>query len=761
MRALLPLFRTLPLVAALLGLLLAPAAAQQLPPDTLLRETFRATGGNWPVEQTDKRLCERTDEGYHMRYLGGDEGGNTIETRIFTLNDAQDYSLELTLRMRGRAGLLWGYQAGQGSRLPDDLQILRLETNGATPQLTLMRLHHDKWKDLFTAALPAGFDAAAAHTLRVSREGHRVRFYVDNQAVGKEQAAEDWPGPSHDIGLYLEGPRAEAWFSQLLLRHYSRIRLAPGVPRSLRRERLAGSISTLREELVPRISADGRWLYFVRSMGNPGSPSESNQDVFVAERDAAGQWGAARNLGDPINSSGNNVIIHTAPDGQTLLVTGQYDAAGRRTDGDGVSQSTRQANGAWSVPQVFTKELNLPGDGEAMYRFIDASGTVALVSADTKRSLGNDDLYVSLRRPDGSWPPLRPLGATINTSGSEQAPFLAPDGKTLYFSSDGHPGYGSADIFVSTRLDDSWTKWSEPLNLGPGVNTPRHESYFSLPASGEYAYLTSQEPGTGAYDSDIYRLLLPKALRPAPTLLVRGRVLDARTNAPVANAELRYEQLPTGQEAGRLRLGGAGTYEIALPAGRQYGFRAEATGYLAASDNLDLTDTTRYGEVSRDLYLLPLTEPTAALASARVALKTAPLPAALPGQLKSVAVPVPVAAEEKITLNNLFFVRGKPELLPASFPELNRLAQTLTEHPGLQLRLDGHTDNTGDAQDPKPNQVLSEQRAVAVRDYLVRQRIAPGRLSTRGYGGSQPVAANDTEAHKRQNRRVECVVLSR
>ena len=763
MRVLLPLLRLSILVAALTGLLLAPAAAQQLPPDTLLRETFRTAEGNWPVEQTNNRLCERTNEGYHMRYLGSESGGNTIETKIFTLNDVQDYSLELTLRVRGQAGLLWGYQTSRGSRLPDDLQILRLEADGAKPQVTLLRLHHDKWKTQFTVPAPAGFDAAVPHTLRVSREGRRIHFYLDNQAVGQDLAAEEWPGPSHDLGLYLEGPGTEAWFSQLLLRHYSRIRLAPGVPRSLRRERLAGSISTPQEETGPRVTADGRWLYFMRSLGNPALASESNQDIFVAERDAAGQWGPARSLGEPINSAGNNVVVHTAPDGQSLLVTGQYDAAGRRIDFDGVSQSTRQANGGWSVPQTFTKELNLPGDGEAIYRFIDASGTVALVSADTKKTLRNDDLYVSLRRPDGSWPPLRSLGPTLNTPGSELAPFLAPDGKTLYFSSDGHPGYGSSDIFVSTRLDDSWTKWSPPLNLGPGVNTPRFESYFSLPASGEYAYLSSQEPGTGAYDSDIYRLLLPKALRPAPTLLVRGRVLDARTNAPVANAELRYEQLPAGTEAGRLRLGGAGTYEIALPAGRQYGFRAEAANYLAASDNLDLTDTTRYGEVTRDLYLLPLAEPTAALATARVAIKTAPLAAAVPGQLKSVAVPapLPVAAEEKITLNNLFFVRGKPELLPASFPELNRLAQTLTEHPGLQLRLDGHTDNTGDAKDPKPNQILSEQRAVAVRDYLVRQRIAPVRLSTRGYGGSQPVAPNDTEANKARNRRVEFVVLSR
>ena len=118
-------------------------------------------------------------------------------------------------------------------------------------------------------------------------------------------------------------------------------------------------------------------------------------------------------------------------------------------------------------------------------------------------------------------------------------------------------------------------------------------------------------------------------------------------------------------------------------------------------------------------------------------------------------------AEEKITLNNLFFVQGKSVLLPASFPELNRLAEILAAHPALQIRLDGHTDNTGDAKDPKPNQVLSEQRAAAVRAYPVKQNIDGARLSTRGYGGGRPVAPNDSEAHKARNRRVEFVIVGR
>ena len=741
-----------------LGLGGTAAWAQALPPDTLLNETFRANERDWAITRTDDKLRELGPEGYHLQYLSANPTGNLTSSKVLPLNDLDDYSLEVRLRLRGRVGLLWGYRTDASGRVPSDFQMLRLEVDRVTPQVALWHLRDNTWEKQFIEPVPAGFDAAAVHSLRVAREGALVRFYLDGRVLPYEQPALGWPGPDHDVGLYLENGGDEAWVRQLLVRHHSLIRLAPGIPRGLRRERLGNGISTEREELVPLIAANGRSLFFVRSMGDPTIPAKSNTDIFVAERGADGTWGQPHSLGSPVNTPKNNSITQVAPDGQSLLIDGLYDAAGNQREG-GVSQTTRQADGTWSSPLVFVEGLVIPNMANYTSRFIDASGTVALVAGDTRDNPGKSDIYVSLRQPDGSWPALRSLGPTINTAGNAMSPFLAPDGKTLYFSSDSFPGYGQADVFVSTRLDDSWTKWSPPLNLGPGVNTPRDDAYFSLPASGEYAYLVSTEPGVVSYDTDIYRLLLPKALKPAATVLVRGRVLDARTSQPIANAEMRYEQLPAGKEVGRLRLGGAGTYEIALPAGQQYGFRAEAPGYLAASNNLDLRTATAYAERTQDLFLLPLAKPVEAAAARVASLQLASSAPAVPGQLKTVAVAAVV--EDKITLNNLFFVQGKPELLPTSFPELNRLAETLAAHPTLQIRLDGHTDNTGDAKDPKPNQVLSEQRAVAVKAYLVKQRIDGARLSTRGYGGGRPVAPNDSEAHKARNRRVEFVIVNR
>ena len=307
-------------------------------------------------------------------------------------------------------------------------------------------------------------------------------------------------------------------------------------------------------------------------------------------------------------------------------------------------------------------------------------------------------------------------------------------------------------MFVSTRLDDTWLHWSEPLNLGPAVNTAQDEIYFNLAAAGDYAYLVVNNGD--AYRGDIYRLALPPALRPAPTLLVRGRVLDALTRQPIATAEVRYEQLPSGLETGVVLPAAAGSFEVALPAGQLYGLRATAPGYLSVNESLDLTTDRSYREVTQDLLLMPL----AAAAQPNAAALAIPTAPAVPGRVSGSALP-PVA-EKKILLNNVFFVRGKPQLLPGSFPELNRLAQTLAENPTLQVRLDGHTDNVGDDKDPRLNQVLSEQRVATVKAYLVKHGIAVARLSTQGYGGSRPVAPNDTEAHKRQNRRVEFVLVS-
>ncbi len=777
------------LLPALLGALLLaarPAAqAQTLPPDTLVCDRFADNEQGWFVGEAATRAATLGPaEGYHLRYTGAAPAGGAPATAVFALHDAQDYLIEATLRLRGAGGLLLGYSTG-GNKLggndyrifviqPARVQVLHYVGGSAGLALEI------------DEPLPAGFDPAAPHSLALARTGAALRFRLDGQPVGAALSAPAaWPGPEHNLGFFVQNAGSELWCSQWLIRHHSAIRLAAGVPRGLRRERLANLSTASTMDGLDGVSANGQWLYFGRRSLTDDTPG----DVYRAERQADGSFGGAEKLPAPVNSPLPDAIASVSPDGQTLVVVGTYDpATGEKTNVTDLAQTSWQPGGGWSRPTLYAANLTLPG-GKFISHCVDASGTVALVGGDAAAHPDNKELYVSLRRPDGTWGPLQPLGPTLNTPGDEYAPFLAPDGRTLYFASDGHPGYGNLDIFVSTRLDDSWTRWSPPLNLGPGVNTKRLDCYFQLPAQGAFAYLSSTEPGAADSDYDLYRLTLPPALRPAPTVLVRGRVLDARTHQPVPGAALRYETLPAGTEAGRLQLSGAGSYEIALPAGRSYGFGAAATGYLSASNHLDLSASdlgTATGnaaasaarEVVQDLYLLPLAEAVAGLPAVAVRLRAAaPAPVAAPARLSGVAAPPPVptpdpkttpadplpdplATAPRLVLHNLFFVRGLPKLLPASFPELNRLVATLAQNTALRIRLDGHTDNTGDEKSLRPNQLLSEQRAAAVSAYLVAHGIAPVRLSTKGYGGQQPVAPNDTEAHKAQNRRVELVVAN-
>ena len=310
------------------------------------------------------------------------------------------------------------------------------------------------------------------------------------------------------------------------------------------------------------------------------------------------------------------------------------------------------------------------------------------------------------------------MGVQINTASSEIAPYLAADMTTLYFSTDGRPGYGNTDLFISRRLDESWTNWSEPLNLGPKFNTSGWDAYFTIPASGDYAYYVSTNNSIGK--EDIFKIKLPDALKPKIVALVSGRVLNAKNYSPI-DAEIIYEMLGNNVEAGIARSNPeTGEYQIALPAGQNYGFLAKAKDYLSVNENLDLRKVDYYQEIYRDLYL------------------------------------VPVKKGATLRINNIFFEFSKYELLPESFPELNRLAEFMKANTEYKVEIAGHTDDVGAA---GVNNALSQNRAKAVAAYLIQAGIDPKRIKTKGYGKSKPIAPNDTEENRAKNRRVEFILL--
>lgn len=483
-------------------------------------------------------------------------------------------------------------------------------------------------------------------------------------------------------------------------------------------ERLSEKVNSEFSELRPLISPDGKTLYFSRRNhpDNIGGVKDY-EDIWFSEMDpVSGEWMEAQNIGSVLNNDGPNFISSITPDGNTmvLLLGNEYKSNGKMAAG--VSISTKTADG-WSKPQ----NLQIPNNYNLSDKanFYMANNRKAIIMAvERDDSYGDRDLYVSFLEDDEQWTEPKNLGSTVNTASEESAPFLAADDETLYFSSRGFSGYGGSDIYVTRRLDDTWENWSEPENLGPDINSELDDEFFNIPASGQYAYYSR---AITEENMDIFRVELPVFYKPAPVVAVKGKVYNAKTNEPIA-AKIFYEKLPEGEEIGIARSeAGTGDYEIILPSGEQYGYLAEAEGFLSISANIDLTEQQEYKEVTQDLYL------------------------------------VPVEREQTIVMNNVFFGFDQSALRNESFPELRRIATFLTKNQNIKIEIGGHTDSYGN---DAYNQKLSERRANSVRDFFVDQGIAPERIKAIGYGETKPIVSGSLNiAGQQENRRVEFKII--
>ena len=354
--------------------------------------------------------------------------------------------------------------------------------------------------------------------------------------------------------------------------------------------------------------------------------------------------------------------------------------------------------------------------------FLTNNRKTLIMSVEREDSRGDRDLYVSFMQDDSVWTEPLNLGDVINTASEESAPFLAADDKTLYFSSNGFSGYGANDIYASRRLDDTWTNWSDPENLGPEINSALEDLFFNIPASSEYAYYSR---GVSATNTDIFRVKLPILRSPDPWVIVKGKIIDGDGN-PVG-AKIIYERLPDGRELGIAQTDPAtGEYEIRLPGGHLYGVRAEAENHISENQNLDLRNITRDQVIeNKDFTLDPI-------------------------QLSAV--------EENVTwvLNNIFFDFDKATLKPESFPELDRIITVMEDKSGMEIEISGHADATG----PESyNLRLSERRAKSVVNYLTGKGIPQNRIAVVFHGEAKPIAPNTTVDGRRRNRRVEFKIL--
>ncbi|WP_215241433.1 OmpA family protein [Dyadobacter helix] len=504
-------------------------------------------------------------------------------------------------------------------------------------------------------------------------------------------------------------------------------------------ENLGKTVNSEYNEIAPIISPDGKTIYFSR-ISHPQNTkgAKGSQDIWYSEL-RNDKWGLARRLPSPLNKEDYNSLYSITPDGNTMLIKGAYKNGVYETRGFSISKKTARG---WGPPN----KIDVPGytkisKGQFDCGYLSNDGKVLVMSFSEKKNSKVDDLYVSFKQKDGSWSKPLNLGPEINSEEfTETTPFLASDGVTIYFSSDRKGGQGSNDIYYSKRIDKSWKRWSRPVNLGPAINTDGYDAYYTISALGDYAYMVSFKDTEGKGDIVRYNLRpkpvpgdsskTPVALIPAPdpVVMISGKVIDSKTGRPI-EATIIYENLADGEEVGTATTNPTtGEYKIVLPYGLKLSMRAVAPNFIAEGENVDLTDTTGQGEkgfkeiANKSLKLIPIEE----------------------GQV--------------VRLNNIFFATGKSTLSNESFPELNRIAITMTENKTLEIELGGHTDNVGGNDF---NLKLSQDRADAVREYLIGKGIEPDRVASRGYGETVPVAKNDTPEGQRLNRRVEFRILKK
>ena len=297
----------------------------------------------------------------------------------------------------------------------------------------------------------------------------------------------------------------------------------------------------------------------------------------------------------------------------------------------------------------------------------------------------------------------------------KRKPFLHPDMHTLYFSSDGHGTLGDLDVFKTTRLNDnSWTEWSEPVNLGAQINSPRQEWGYKISTDGSTAYYSNGD--------DLYTLELPLSMRPNAVATISGTVRDE--TGQTVGVTIRWEDLDSHESIGQSQTDPAkGTFYLVLPLGKNYGYYIDDERYFPLSNNIDLREQKKSIEIEKNIQLTSYKQM--------------------------------IEQGLAVQVNNLFFPVNEYELLPQSENELIRVADIIKQR-NIRVEISGHTDSSGD---PKKNMTLSKQRAESVRSFLIKQGCDASLLIAKGYGATRPIADNETDEGKQQNRRVELQFL--
>lgn len=504
-------------------------------------------------------------------------------------------------------------------------------------------------------------------------------------------------------------------------------------------ERLSDNVNSDYQETRPLIAPDGKTLYYSRANHpeNLGGEEDDN-DIWYSEiNPTTGEWEKSKNLGEPLNTKGPNYISSITPDGSamTVLLGNQYTSNGKMKAG--VSVSTKTADG-WSKPQSL-EITNAFIDGKDGNYFLANNRRVLIMAIDRYDTQGGKDLYVSFLQKGNKWTEPMNMGNDINTAHMESSPYLAADNETLYFSSKGFSGYGGNDVYISRRLDNSWTNWTEPENLGPDINSVGDDVFFNIPPSGQWAYYSkAQEEGNG----DIYKIAMPIFYQPAPVVSIGGTVVDNETNNPVP-ATVSFFILPENSDVGFTASDTlTGEYSILLPAGSAYEFTVKAEGYRSFTDKIDLLDETDFIEIQKEIRLDKGSDED--------------LIAVVETSDDEMGGFISGDKEQLIVGSAILFAFDSDNLSGGASSILDKIVELLQENKRVKLEIGGHTDSTGP---DGYNISLSNRRARSVLKYFEKKGLKSSRFEVKGFGESKPIASNDTAEGRSKNRRVEFKII--
>jgi outer membrane protein OmpA-like peptidoglycan-associated protein len=483
---------------------------------------------------------------------------------------------------------------------------------------------------------------------------------------------------------------------------------------------LGAGVNTDRNEYYPCITADESTLLFTRLVADASAREGKQEDFFVSKKSGS-QWGNASPVHE-INTPRNEGAPTLSADGQMLIFTAcEYADGSFGGDRQGVGScdlfySMKTANG-WTPAENMGQGINT-GTWESQPSFAANGRTLYFVRGKrTASGIKEQDIYFSSLDDNNRWSSPMKVPGRVNTVFEEESVMIHPDGRTLYFSSNGHSGMGGLDIYMSRLLPNG--DWDAPVNLGYPINTYRDENSLQVTAKGDIALFASDRDG-GFGGLDLYQFNLHEGARPTPVTYVSGTVAD-KLSFKKLEAHLELIDLETGKlMVESYSNQGTGEFLLCIPSGRDYALNVNKEGYLFHSENFSLKNYTSMTPYKLEILLQKLR----------------------PGA--------------SIVLNNVFFETNKWDLKPESMVELNRLVDLLSANPDKKIEIGGHTDNVGS---DESNQALSQNRAKSVVDYLVKKGIDATRLSSKGYGETTPVASNDTDEGRAKNRRTEFKIV--